>query len=380
MAARSAIVIGAGIVGLSAARALAVRGYQVTVIEREQRAVGASIRNFGMVWPIGQPAGNAYETAQLSRSLWKQLSGEAAIWSEEAGSLHLAYAKDEMRVLEELKDIYRHRNYRLLNAEEVLKRSPAVVPAKLLGGLYSHEELIVDPRQAIRNIPAWLTEKFNVQFVWGKAISSVDHPRVSSGHESWQADEIFVCTGADFETLYPSLFAEQPVTKCKLQMMRMEPQKNNWRIGPALCAGLSLLHYTSFQASPSINILRKRIEAQYPDYIKWGIHVMVSQNESGELTIGDSHEYGSSLEPFDKAFINDLILDYLQQFARFNNNLIIETWNGIYPKLTNGQTHLILEPAPGVIIINGLGGAGMTMSLGLCERFLQTRNTQSLMH
>ncbi|RYG39780.1 MAG: TIGR03364 family FAD-dependent oxidoreductase, partial [Chitinophagaceae bacterium] len=64
----------------------------------------------------------------------------------------------------------------------------------------------------------------------------------------------------------------------------------------------------------------------------------------------------------------------LQQFARFNNNLITETWNGIYPKLTNGQTHLILTPEPGVTIINGLGGAGMTMSLGLCERWMQTRS------
>ncbi|PZR29828.1 MAG: TIGR03364 family FAD-dependent oxidoreductase [Citrobacter freundii] len=377
MSSKSAIVIGAGIVGLSAARALAVRGYTVTVIEREQRSVGASIRNFGMIWPIGQPTGNSYETAQLSGSLWKQISAEARIWSEEAGSLHLAYEKDEWRVLEELNDIYRHRNYQLLSPEDLLKKSPAVVRSKLFGGLYSKEELIIDPRQAIRNIPAWLMEKFNVHFVWGKAISLIDHPRVWAGNEFWQADEIFVCTGADFETLYPALYAEQPITKCKLQMMRMEPQKNNWRIGPALCAGLSLLHYTSFQAAPSINILRKRIETQYPDHIKWGIHVMVSQNESGELIIGDSHEYGRSPEPFDKAVINDLILDYLQQFARFNNNLITETWNGIYPKMTNGQTHLILEPAPGVTIINGLGGAGMTMSLGLCERFLQGRDTRS---
>ena len=154
----------------------------------------------------------------------------------------------------------------------------------------------------------------------------------------------------------------------------MEPQRNNWRISPALCAGLSLLHYTAFQAAPSINILKKRIQAQYRDYIKWGIHVMVSQNQNGELTIGDSHEYGLTHEPFDKAFINDMILDYLQQFARFNNNLITETWNGIYPKLTNGQTHLVLEPEQGVTIINGLGGAGMTMSLGLCERWMQGRS------
>lgn len=367
---KTAIVIGAGIVGLAATRALAVRGYRVTVIEREQRAVGASVRNFGMVWPIGQPDGIAYETAQLSRSLWKQICDDAGIWHEEAGSLHLAYGKDEWRVLEELSEIYRGRNYQLLNADAVLQRSPAVKSQKLIGALYSPEELIIDPRDAIRKMPEWLSAKFDVQFSWGKAVTHVEHPVVRSGNESWNADEIYVCTGADFETLYPELYAAQPITKCKLQMLRIEPQTNNWRIGPSLCAGLSLLHYQAFKAAPSLTILKRRMEAQYPDHIKWGIHVMVSQNGAGELTVGDSHEYGLTHDPFDKAFINDLILDYLQQFARFKNNLITETWNGIYPKLTNGETHLVLRPGAGVTIINGLGGAGMTMSLGLCERLI----------
>ena len=68
---KSAIVIGAGIVGLATARALAVRGYSVSVFERNEQAVGASIRNFGMIWPIGQATGPLFERAMLSRSIWK---------------------------------------------------------------------------------------------------------------------------------------------------------------------------------------------------------------------------------------------------------------------------------------------------------------------
>jgi len=70
---KSAIVIGAGIVGLATARALGARGYRVTVFERDEKAVGASIRNFGMVWPIGQPVGKLYDRAMKSRGFWKEL-------------------------------------------------------------------------------------------------------------------------------------------------------------------------------------------------------------------------------------------------------------------------------------------------------------------
>jgi len=50
---KKAIVVGAGIVGLAVTRALVIKGYQVEVFDRSAFAVGASIRNFGMIWPIG---------------------------------------------------------------------------------------------------------------------------------------------------------------------------------------------------------------------------------------------------------------------------------------------------------------------------------------
>ena len=373
MSQRTAIVIGAGIVGLASARALAVRGYQVKVIERNEKAIGASIRNFGMIWPIGQPDGELYERAMLSRHIWKEVCENAGIWYDEVGSLHVAHNKDESNVLKELAEIYKHRGYQFLNTNETVKRSAAIVCENLEGSLYSYDEMIVDPRVAIAKIPAWLTEKYGVQFEYGKAVTDVAYPAVYTGSEEWEADEIYVCSGADFETLYPQLFAAVPITKCKLQMMRMAAQPDSYRIGPALCGSLSLIHYNGFKAASSLNELKKRLEVEYPDYIKWGIHVMVSQNQAGELTVGDSHEYGLTHDPFDKQFINQLILDYLKKFARFRDESIIETWNGIYPKLTNGQTHLVIEPEQGVTVINGLGGAGMTLSFGLCEQLINKR-------
>lgn len=371
---KSALIIGAGIVGLATARALALRGYSVTIFERNERAVGASIRNFGMIWPIGQATGPLFERAMLSRSIWKEICTEAGIWHDEVGSMHLAYHDDELQVISEYVDVNQsHRDCKLLTTEEALQKSPAINPNGLKGALWSGEEMIVESRVAIGQIAKYLAEKHGVEFHWNTAISQIEHPKVISGDRTWEADEIFVCSGADFETLYPELFLQTNITKCKLQMMRLVTQPDNWRIGPSLCGGLSMIHYPGFQAAASLPALRKRYEEQYAEYLKWGIHVMVSQNGSGELTIGDSHEYGLVHDPFDKEFINTLITFYLQTFASFKDWKLLQSWHGIYPKMMNGATELIADAAPGVTVINGIGGNGMTLSFGLCEEVISKR-------
>ena len=365
---KSAIVIGAGIVGLATARALGKRGYRVTVLERSEKAVGASIRNFGMIWPIGQPEGPLLERAMKSRSIWKEVCDEAGLWYNPSGSLHLAYTQLEAEVLREFHEASKGtRRCALLSPEEALQKSGAIVRKDLKAGLFSEDEMVVDPRKAIAALPGYLTEKYGVKFLWNRTVTEIVFPSVRCAPDEYSADEIYVCTGADFETLYPALYALQPITKCKLQMMRMEAQPGGWQIGPSLCGGLSLAHYKSFAAAPSLPQLKNQFAEQYPDYVKWGIHVMVSQNDVGELTVGDSHEYGNTFDPFDKAAINNLILDYLRGFARFPSEKICETWNGIYPKMTNGGTEVVISPELGVTIINALSGAGMTLSFGLCD-------------
>jgi FAD dependent oxidoreductase TIGR03364 len=373
MASRSAIVIGAGIVGLATAKALAQQGFSVKVFERTDKAVGASIRNFGMIWPIGQTTGKMYDRAIRSRNVWKEIAPKADFWHEAAGSLHLAYHPDEWQVLQELHAVFikEGRPVRLLDKDAVAALSGAVVTRGLLGGLHSLDEVIVDPREAIAALPGWLSEQYPIAFFWGKCVSYISDQIVYIGNEEeYEADLIFVCNGADFETLYPEHFSEQPVTKCKLQMMRLVSQPQEWRIGPALCGGLSLIHYNSFKAAPSLTALRERYSAELPDYLQWGIHVMVSQNGRGELTIGDSHEYGLTHDPFDKEVINRKIIDYLRGFACFKDWAVSETWNGVYAKLTDGEADLFFSPEPYVYVINGVGGAGMTLSFGLAEELV----------
>jgi FAD dependent oxidoreductase TIGR03364 len=366
---QSAIVVGAGIVGLATARALSLKGFSVTVIERTQQAVGASIRNFGMLWPIGQPDGLLYNRAMRSKTIWKDIADSIGLWYDEVGSLHVAHHQDEWQVLQELHAAFTKsgRPVTLLDKDAILQKYNGVNGNGLLGGLYSATETIVDPRVAIATVAKYLEEYLDVQFIWGKAVTNVATGKVWMGDEILQADVVCICSGADFETLYPQQFQQLAITKCKLQMMRFTTDTPSNRMGVSLCGGLSLIHYNSFKAAASLPQLKARYEAEMSDYLQWGIHVMVSQNDRGELTVGDSHEYGLTFDPFDKTFINGMVMNYLNEFAVTDDWQLIQSWHGIYPKMTNGDTDVFLQPDTNVYIINGLGGAGMTMSFGFAE-------------
>jgi FAD dependent oxidoreductase TIGR03364 len=372
MSQQTAIVIGAGIVGLATARSLSLKGYQVTVIERNERAVGASVRNFGMVWPVGQPDGKLYQRAIRSKEIWKDLADSVGLWYDEVGSLHLAHHPKEWEVLQELQASFTEngRQVKLMDSASIQSAYNGINGNNLLGGLYSPTETIVDPREAIAVIPTYLNEYLNVNFIWNTTITEINDGKLKAGKKEFQADLIFVCSGQDFETLYPDILAEQAITKCKLQMMRFAPETAEWRIGTSICGGLSLTHYHAFKAAPSLQKLKDHYATEMQDYLDWGIHVMVSQNHLGELTVGDTHEYANTFDPFDKAHLNKLVLDYLQKFAISGNWKLIQSWHGIYAKMTNGDTELVLNPSPGVYIINGLGGNGMTLSFGLAEEIV----------
>jgi FAD dependent oxidoreductase TIGR03364 len=369
---QSAIVVGAGILGLSTARALAEKGYQVTVIERNQFSLGASVRNFGMIWPVGQPDGNLYNRAKRTKEIWLDYLNASNIPYNACGSLHLAYSKEEMNVVDEIGHFFasKERPVSVISATEVLSKYNGINAEGLLGALRSEDETIIDPREGIRKLPAYLTEKYGVNFIWGTVITNVTSNVAYSGSVKFSADIICVCSGADFETLYPAIYKQQPIIKTKLQMMRFKHKDPNFLLGASICGGLSLLHYKSFRASAALTKLRLKLESELPEYFKYGIHVMVSQNAQGELTVGDSHEYALDFDPFDKIEINTMILDYLKNLIHIDQWDMIQSWNGTYPIMTNGAADLFIKPEEGVYILNGIGGHGMTMSFGFAEEMI----------
>ena len=365
-------VIGGGILGLAHAFASARRGLRVVLFERSPRASGASIRNFGMIWPIGQPAGAMHALAMQSRAIWLEILKDMALPHSLAGSFHVVYRHDEAAVVREFAEIAPGLGYQCawLDAADILERSPAVRPDGLLGGLRSESEITVDPRLILSSLPEYLSRKYGVQLRHGTVVTSIELPRIKAGAEEWKTDYAIVCGGDDFETLFPSDFATSGVTRVKLQMLRTHPQPKGWLLGPALAAGLTLRFYPAFNICTTLPALRRRISEEAPEYDRWHIHGLVSQTAQGELTLGDSHEYGADVDIFNKEEIDELMMRYIATFLRAPDLRIAQRWHGVYAKHPD-KPYLSLSPADGVRIVTAPGGSGMTLSFGLGEKTVQ---------
>jgi D-hydroxyproline dehydrogenase subunit beta len=365
-------IVGAGILGLAHAYLAAKAGKSVVVIEKSPRASGASVRNFGMVWPIGQPAGPMLELSLRSRELWLEILDLAKLPRRETGSLHVAYRADEAAVAQEFAELGPQLGYQCawLKPQQVLERSHAVQPDGLAGALWSSTELTIDPRQVVQSLPAFLEDQFNVKFLFATAVTAIEHPFLYTGTGRWQADTVIVCSGDDFETLYPQHFAASGLTRCKLQMMRTVPQPDGWQLGPSLAAGLTLRFYPAFQVCKTLAALTRRIAEETPEYDRWGIHALVSQTADGALTLGDSHEYGLTVDIFNKEEIDEIILRYTRQFLRAPNLAVAERWYGVYAKHPE-KPLLVMQPEDGVRIVASPGGSGMTLSFGVAEQSIR---------
>jgi glycine/D-amino acid oxidase-like deaminating enzyme len=104
-----------------------------------------------------------------------------------------------------------------------------------------------------------------------------------------------------------------------------------------------------------------------PATAEWGVQLLISQRAAGGLTIGDTHVYD---EPFDFA-VEEHLSDDLR--ARAESVLgwslppIVRRWAGVYTVVTDERLYYRANPDPGVVIVTGPAGRGMTLSPAIAE-------------
>ncbi|MEQ8843644.1 MAG: TIGR03364 family FAD-dependent oxidoreductase [Phycisphaerales bacterium] len=361
------IVVGAGILGLGHALAALKAGERVCVVEREPRAVGATVRNFGMVWPVGMRQGEDRQRALRSREIWLEFGRDAGVDVRPVGSLHLARHEDEWTVLGEFVGgkAAEGLDCELLSPEATRRAHRGVRPEGLAGAMHSAGELAIEPRTAADRIAVWL-EAQGVVFYRSSAAVRCDTGTVHlADGRRIEGERVIVCSGADLRLLFPEVYQRVPVEPCKLQMLRLSAPA--WRAGPHIAGGLTLLHYPAFEACSSLQAVKDRYANEHPFFGEHGIHVMSAQRDDGTLVVGDSHEYGAPVTPFDREDVNGAILAYLGDMLDIAGTRVIDRWHGVYAKRMDGRALLRRQPMPGVTVVNCVGGAGMTLGPAIAE-------------
>ena len=356
-------VVGAGILGLAHALAAARLGRRVVVIDREARAIGASIRNFGFVTVTGQSAGPTWRRAMRSRDVWAEVAPQAGIPVLHRGTALLARTPEGLGVLDAFARTEMGEGCTLLPAAGIAARLPMARADGLLGGLWSPHELRIEPREAIPRLAAWLEAAHGVDFRRGVQVRAVQAPWVETSEGLILADRVVVCPGPDLRSLFPEVMARRRATLCKLQMLRLAAP--GWRLPAAVMGDLSFARYRGYADLPEAAPLKARLAAEVPETLANGIHLIVVQSADGSLVVGDSHHYDDSPDPFAPQTVEGLILHHMTELLQVPRPEVTERWVGIYP--SGPQEAFAESPDAATRVVQVTSGTGMSTGFAIAE-------------
>ncbi len=359
------LVVGAGIVGLAHATEALSRGLTVTVIDRDSRAVGASVRNFGHACVTAQ-SGDLLELALLARERWLQRSAAAGFFAVESGALAVARSAEELAVLDELSASREAGQVRIVDAARV-REELSSDDAEIMGGAVLRDDVRVDPREAVGALAAWFADQPGARLLWRTAYLGHDGSLAHTSRGTVRATRTIVCVGHDLDYLHPELAEEHEIERCGLQMARIEAPGGR-RIAPAVLTGTSMLRYPAFTGTDAATALRARIEATDPELVGIGANVMFTQRPDGTIIAGDSHRYGVTMDPFQREETTDVLLARIGEVLGAGGLRVVERWQGVYAS-SSRHPYLVHEVAPGVTVVSVTSGVGMTISFGLARRF-----------
>lgn len=358
------LVVGAGIVGLAHAAEAVARGFTVTVIDRDSRAVGASVRNFGHCCITAQ-SGELLALALVARERWLHYSALAGFFSVESGALAVARSAEELAVLDELSASREPGQVRIVDAATARTTLSTGDPA-IVGAAVLRDDLRVDPREAVESLAAWLAVQPGVTFLWRTSYLGHDDDTARTSRGSIRAGHTLVCVGHDIDYLYPELAEQHRIDRCGLQMARIEAPGDRL-IAPAVLTGTSMLRYPAFTETAAAVALRARVTADDPGLVAIDANVMFTQRRDGSIIVGDSHRTEPTMDPFQAEATTEQLLARIRDVLGVPSLRVVERWQGVYASSPQ-HPYLVERISDRVTAVCVTSGVGMTLSFGLARK------------
>lgn len=355
------VVVGSGIVGLAHAYFAHRNGLTVRVIERDSRPNGASIRNFGHCCITAQH-GDLLQTAYRSREGWLDAARDIGFWAPASGAYVVARSENEMAVVEQLAADRGTEAVKLLGAAAIRSTLGGDPDPLIVGGAHLPADLRVDPRTAAGEIAAWLERQDGVHFEWSTAVRDVTQGVVHTSRGDFRGEKVVVCVGHDVDHLFPELSERYQIQRCALQMA-MAKAPAGYTLDAAVLTGTSMTRYDGFTAQPSADAVREEIYAHSPELIDMVANVMFTRRPDGTLLLGDSHIYGSTVDPFLDEWWTDRLVGEISQVLGAELT-VTQRWQGVYAN--SKLTSLVIEDVDEQTrVVTVTSGIGMTLSFGI---------------
>jgi glycine/D-amino acid oxidase-like deaminating enzyme len=350
------VVVGGGIVGAASAYFLAREGLDVTLLEAETLAHGASGRNPGFVWLQGRNRGFALEVALAGRALYPQLVEELPLDFEfrESGGLIFFTTPEQAAVAREFVAARCADGLPMeLVDGDAVRRLVRPVRPDVVCGAYCARDAHINTPLAVRALAAG-AEREGARILERRRVTALgtDGRRVvgvETADGRIEADEVVLAAGVWSRALLAAASVEAPIGAERLQVVataRLEQQ-----IEPCVYGPLAAKQYALFRELPSYDDAHFRED--YED--EAGIEMLeaVAQRRDGEILLGLPMDYPAALDARPTLEgLAAIVRAVATDLPGLRTAPIDRTWAGLLP-YTPDTLPVIDRALPGLIVAAG---------------------------
>lgn len=340
---RSAIVVGAGIVGAACAEALAVGGYRVRVLDAARPGGGATAAGMGHILVLDDSEAQLALT-KLSRDLWDARATDwpRGVERDGCGTIWVAADEPEMEAVHAKHAWYAERGIEseILDAPALARHEPELRRG-LAGGLRFAEDSVVYPPAATRHLLDRAVAHGATVEERVPARSAGDGWVVLAGGERFEADLVLVAAGL----ATPRLVDEPGLT--------VRPKKG---------------HLAITERAPGF-ARHQLIELGYLKSAHGAERTSVAFNvqprATGQVLLGSSRQLDEADARVEPEILARMIARAFEFMPGLAHLPVVRTWVGFRPATDDNLP--FIGPVPGrprLWIATGHEGVGITTSLG----------------